>query len=94
MIEEVENLIKNGVSHEILEFYGLEYKYISWFLQEKISFEEMQNRLNIAIHQFAKRQMTFFRSMEKKGVKIHWLDAQASIEEHIQTMLSFAKNAD
>lgn len=92
MIEEVEGLLRNGVMHETLEFYGLEYKFISWFLQKKITFEELQNRLNIAIHQFAKRQMTFFRSMEKKGVKINWLDANASNEVHVQTILSFAKN--
>lgn len=92
MIEEVQQLIKNGVSHDTLEFYGLEYKFISQFLQEKISFEEMKLRLNIAIHQFAKRQMTFFRRMEKNEIEIHWIDSQISFEEQIQFILSFAKN--
>ncbi|MDD2413425.1 MAG: tRNA (adenosine(37)-N6)-dimethylallyltransferase MiaA [Bacteroidales bacterium] len=92
MVEEVQQLIKSGVSHDTLEFYGLEYKFISQFLQEKISFEEMKLRLNIAIHQFAKRQMTFFRRMEKNDIRIHWIDPQISLEEQIQFILSFAKN--
>lgn len=92
MIEEVQQLYKNGVSHDTLEFYGLEYKFISQFLQEKINFEEMKLRLNIAIHQFAKRQMTFFRRMEKNEIEIHWIDPQISFEEQIQFILSFAKN--
>lgn len=92
MIEEVQQLIKNGISHDTLEFYGLEYKFISQFLQEKISFEEMKMRLNIAIHQFAKRQMTFFRRMEKNEIEIHWIEPQISFEKQVQFILSFAKN--
>ena len=74
MIEEVETLINNGLNHLQLESFGLEYRYISLYLQEKISKEEMIEKLNIAIHQFSKRQMTFFRNIEKNGIKINWVN--------------------
>ena len=74
MIEEVKTLINNGISHSKLESFGLEYRYISLYLQEKISKEEMIEKLNIAIHQFSKRQMTFFRNIEKNGIKINWVN--------------------
>ena len=62
-----------GLSWERLDSFGLEYRFISQYLQRKISYEEMKNKLNIAINQFAKRQETWFRRMEKKGVLIHWI---------------------
>ena len=74
MINEVEQLINKGLSHEKLERFGLEYRYISFYLQKKISKIEMIEKLNIAIHQFSKRQMTFFRNIEKNGIKINWIN--------------------
>ena len=73
MIEEVESLLKNGVTHERLDSFGLEYRFISRYLQGQLNKEEMTAQLNTAIHQFAKKQMTFFRNMEKNGIKIHWI---------------------
>jgi tRNA dimethylallyltransferase len=72
MVEEVVNLQSAGLSWERLESFGLEYRFISQYLQNKITFEEMKKRLNIAIGQFAKRQETWFRRMEKKGIVINW----------------------
>ncbi|MEZ4936286.1 MAG: tRNA (adenosine(37)-N6)-dimethylallyltransferase MiaA [Crocinitomicaceae bacterium] len=74
MIEEVDGLRKSGVSDEDLLYYGLEYKWITMYLNEEIDKETMRKRLLVAIQQFAKRQMTFFRSMEKKGFEIEWGD--------------------
>ena len=73
MIEEVIDLVDNGISHKKLESFGLEYRYISFYLQKKITKDEMIEKLNIAIHQFSKRQMTFFRNIEKNGIKINWV---------------------
>ena len=77
MIEEVNTLITQGVSKDTLKFYGLEYKYITLFLEGLLEYDEMVQQLNIKIHQFAKRQMTWFRRMQKKGVTIHWVDQNA-----------------
>ncbi|RZL55112.1 MAG: tRNA (adenosine(37)-N6)-dimethylallyltransferase MiaA, partial [Pedobacter sp.] len=77
-IEEVETLLNNGVSKEMLIFYGLEYKFIVSYLSGELSFDDLKLRLGTAICQFAKRQNTFFRKMEKDGVKINWLDAAQS----------------
>jgi len=87
MVEEVKTLIEGGVTAEKLEFYGLEYKYLSRYVEGKITFDEMFNSLNIAIHQFAKRQMTWFRKMEKEGTRINWIDAVMSMEEKISLVL-------
>lgn len=73
MIDEVQTLLNKGVSHAELEYYGLEYKYISYYLQEMMSYEEALQKLETEIHRYAKRQMTFFRKMEKDGVRIHWV---------------------
>jgi tRNA dimethylallyltransferase len=75
MIEEVMNLHTAGLAWTKLESFGLEYRFISQYLQRKITFDEMKNRLNTAIHQFAKRQETWFRRMEKKGIVINWLQS-------------------
>lgn len=74
MIEEIDSLIKGGVSPEKLISYGLEYKYITLYLLGELSLEEAREKLAIAIHQFAKRQMTWFRGMERSGVRIHWVE--------------------
>ncbi len=83
MIQEVEGLLKKGVSADKLRFYGLEYKYITDYLEGYLTRETMLGQLEVAIHQFAKRQMTFFRSMEKKGMKIHWIDAQLDVTQQL-----------
>ncbi|HLO91158.1 MAG TPA: tRNA (adenosine(37)-N6)-dimethylallyltransferase MiaA [Lentimicrobium sp.] len=80
MIDEVQTLIRNGVPYETLHYYGLEYKYVSMYLQGELSYTEMIRLLNTAIHQFAKRQMTWFRRMEKRGINITWIDAGKAVE--------------
>lgn len=87
LIAEVENLLQNGISHETLQYYGLEYKYISYYLQNKLSLHEMQVKLETEIHRFAKRQMTYFRSMEKNGILINWLPPELSTDEMLQIIL-------
>lgn len=87
MIDEVKGLIKNGVSPEKLKFYGLEYRFITQYLEEEIGYKEMFRRLETAIHQFAKRQMTWFRRMEKQGFEIHWLDGNLSHEEKMMKLM-------
>lgn len=83
MIKEVEDLLHNGVTPDQLLYYGLEYKYLTLFLTSKITYDEMFNQLNTAIHQFAKRQMTWFRRMERSGMKIHWLDGNMPIDQKV-----------
>lgn len=73
LIEEVEHLINKGVSHEDLTYYGLEYKYVTLYLKGSLAYLEFLEKLNTEIHRYAKRQMTYFRKMEKDGIKIHWL---------------------
>jgi tRNA dimethylallyltransferase len=75
MITEVEQLLERGISHKRLQLFGLEYKYISLYLNNEINYNDMFQKLNSAIHNFAKRQMTWFRKMEKEGVIIHWLES-------------------
>ncbi|MDP4174237.1 MAG: tRNA (adenosine(37)-N6)-dimethylallyltransferase MiaA [Bacteroidota bacterium] len=74
MIDEVKMLIESGVSHEKLSFFGLEYKFVSLYLQGQLNYNDMYQKLNSSIHDFAKRQMTWFRKMEREGIKIHWID--------------------
>ncbi len=76
LIDEVKALLNSGITHERLEFLGLEYKFASWFLQNRIVKDEMIERLQIAIIQFSKRQITWFRKMEKEGVKINWVNKE------------------
>ena len=87
MIDEIKSLIDSGVPTETLIYYGLEYKYVTLYLLNEINYEEMFEKLNIAIHQFSKRQMTWFRRMEKKGQKIWWIDAYASLYEKIERLI-------
>jgi len=81
MTGEVRRLLQSGVPAEALISYGLEYRYITLHLLGQLSFEEMARQLEIAIHQFAKRQMTYFRGMERRGVSIHWIDATRPPED-------------
>jgi tRNA dimethylallyltransferase len=74
MIEEVRSILDSGVSPEDLIYYGLEYKFVTLHVTGKLSYGEMFRQLEIAIHQFAKRQMTWFRGMERRGFVIHWID--------------------
>lgn len=87
MIEEVEGLIAAGVSPDRLKFYGLEYKLITQFLLGEIDRKEMFNKLNIAIHQFSKRQATWFRKMERNGVAINWIDGNLALDEKVNLIL-------
>jgi len=73
MVEEVEHLLKTGLSSKRLHYFGLEYKFIGQYLSQELSYDEMVEQLNVAINRFSKRQMTFFRRMEKRGIKINWL---------------------
>ena len=85
MVDEVRGLIDRGVSTDQLIRYGLEYKYLTLYLLGRLDYDEMVRLLEIAIHQFAKRQMTWFRGMEeRRDIKIHWIDVSVPIEERIQ----------
>jgi tRNA dimethylallyltransferase len=89
LIEEVELLMRQGVSTEILTFYGLEYKYVAAYLSHQFDLPTLQERLGIAICQYAKRQMTFFRKMEKDGVEINWINtADDKLFEHSVAILA------
>jgi tRNA dimethylallyltransferase len=83
MVDEIRKLIEKGVRHETLLYYGLEYKYVTLYLMGSISREEMIHDLEIAIHQFAKRQMTWFRGMERRGININWIDGLLPMEEKV-----------
>ena len=89
MVDEVRALLDEGISAEDLIYYGLEYKFITEYLIGQTSYEEMFQRLEIAIHQFAKRQMTWFRGMERRGFTIHWISATLSMDEKIKAILSY-----
>lgn len=84
MVEEIQGLLNSGVREEDLMYYGLEYKYVTLYVIGKMSYDEMFRQLEIAIHQFAKRQMTWFRGMERRGTKIFWIDATLPTEEKIK----------
>ncbi len=83
MCDEIQGLIDGGVNPEDLIYYGLEYKFITEYVIGRTSYEEMFRQLEIAIHQFAKRQMTWFRGMERRGFTIHWIDAAQSMEDKL-----------
>ena len=94
MVDEVRGILAAGVSPEDLIYYGLEYKYLTMYVIGELTYEEMVSQLEIAIHQFAKRQMTYFRGMERRGVPIHWINAELPTEEkveHICKLLSVEK---
>ena len=84
MVDEIRGLLDGGIPADDLIYYGLEYKYVTEYAIGRLTYEEMFETLEIAIHQFAKRQMTWFRGMERRGTTIHWVDASLSMEEKIQ----------
>jgi tRNA dimethylallyltransferase len=88
MIAEVENLLHSGVAAERLIRYGLEYKFITEYIIGKTSYDEMVRLLNIAIHQFSKRQMTWFRGMERRGISIHWIDGSLPLQKKLDIVLN------
>ena len=93
MVEEIRSLIDNGISPDDLIYYGLEYKYVTQYVIGQISYDEMFSLLEIAIHQFAKRQMTWFRGMERRGTTIHWLPYDISDDEFIASVRKLAAGA-
>lgn len=88
MIDEVRNLIKSGISPESLIYYGLEYKFLTLHVIGKLSFDEMYRQLEIAIHQFSKRQMTWYRNMERNGTKINWIDGNLTVRDKVEAIKS------
>ena len=86
MVDEVRRIIDCGVAPEDLIYYGLEYKYVTEYVIGRLSYDEMLRSLEIAIHQFAKRQMTWFRGMERRGFVIHWLSAAMPMQEKIEAI--------
>ena len=91
MVEEVERLMGKGVSAEKMEYYGLEYKWVSKYILKELTYEDMFNKLNTAIHQFAKRQMTYFRGMERRGLTIHWIEGQLPMEDKVALAIKIIK---
>ena len=89
MVDEVRGLLAEGVSAENLIYYGLEYKFLTQYVIGELTFEEMFQQLETAIHQFAKRQMTWFRGMERRGFTIHWLDTTLSMEEKLEQIINW-----
>lgn len=87
MVDEVRGILASGVAPEDLIYYGLEYKYLTLYVIGELTYDEMVSQLEIAIHQFAKRQMTYFRGMERRGVPIHWLDASLSTEVKVEAIV-------
>lgn len=92
MVEEIKGLLDHGIPAENLLYYGLEYKFITEYVIGKTSYEEMLRGLEIAIHQFAKRQMTWFRGMERRGFTIHWIDALQPMEQKVEQVLELMKS--
>ena len=88
MIDEVDGLLKRGIPADDLIYYGLEYKFVTEYIIGKLTYEEMFRQLEIAIHQFAKRQMTWFRGMERRGFTIHWIDAMQPMKDKVEKILS------
>ena len=93
MVDEVRALLDSGIPADDLIYYGLEYKFVTQYVIGKLSYDEMYHNLEIAIHQFAKRQMTWFRGMERRGFHIHWIDAATPLNEkiaHVQALIEKA----
>ena len=87
MVEEIQGLLRRGIPAEDLIYYGLEYKFVTEYVTGKLTYDEMFRQLEIAIHQFAKRQMTWFRGMERRGFHIHWLDASKPIDDKVMAIM-------
>ena len=92
-MDEIRRIIDSGVSPDDLIYYGLEYKFVTMYVIGQLSYDEMVSQLEIAIHQFAKRQMTWFRGMEHRGVNIHWLSCDIPVDERIETVKEMWKNS-
>ena len=92
MIDEVRGLLDEGIPAEDLIYYGLEYKFVTEYIVGKTTYDEMFTRLEIAIHQFAKRQMTWFRGMERRGFTIHWINALQPMEEKVEQIMDLCRN--
>lgn len=90
MVDEIRQLLDRGIAPENLIYYGLEYKFVTEYVIGKTSFEEMFRQLEIAIHQFAKRQMTWFRGMERRGFTIHWIDALDPMDSKVAQIMDIA----
>lgn len=88
MVDEVRAILATGVKPDDLIYYGLEYKFLTLYIIGQLTYDEMVSQLEIAIHQFAKRQMTWFRGMERRGLHIHWLDATLPTDEKINNVLA------
>ena len=91
MVDEVKALLEEGINPDDLIYYGLEYKYLTLYAVGKLSYDEMFSQLEIAIHQFAKRQMTWFRGMERRGFQIYWIDAEAPLNENVERIIDLIK---
>lgn len=89
MIEEVRSLLDSGIPADDLIYYGLEYRYVTLYVIGQITYDEMFRQLEIAIHQFAKRQMTWFRGMERRGTPIHWIDGTLPLQEKVDAVIQF-----
>jgi len=87
MVDEVRQLLDKGLKAEDLIYYGLEYKYITLYLIGDLTYDEMFSELETSIHRYAKRQMTWLRGMERRGIKIHWIDGELSLEEKGELVL-------
>ena len=87
MVDEVRALLNEGIPADDLIYYGLEYKFLTEYIIGRLTYDEMFRQLEIAIHQFAKRQMTWFRGMERRGFTIHWIDATLPMEEKLETIM-------
>lgn len=92
MVEEIQGLLRRGIPAEDLIYYGLEYKFVTEYVTGKLTYDEMFRQLEIAIHQFAKRQMTWFRGMERRGFHIHWLDARKPIDDKVMAIMELTDN--
>ena len=93
MIDEVQRLLAAGIHPDDLVYYGLEYKFVTLYLLNRMSFEEMAQKLETEIHRFAKRQMTWFRGMERRGITINWIDGQLTDEQRAELVLSMGHGA-
>jgi tRNA dimethylallyltransferase len=91
MVEEVKKLLINGIRKEALVYYGLEYKFITLYLTGEMEYDDMVKNLEIAIHRFAKRQMTWFRGMERKGILIHWINSELPMDEKVGRVMELLK---
>ena len=94
MVDEVRRILSNGVAPEDLIYYGLEYKFLTLYIIGKLTYEEMVSQLEIAIHQFAKRQMTWFRGMERSGCIIYWLDVTLQMADKVEQILTWLGKGD